>query len=207
MKALQEAPKPANNTELNSYLGLLRYYVKFLPNAATVLQTLDELKKEKTKWLWNHKCEVAFQRSKEMILKAPVLCHFDAIEPVKLACDASAYGLGAVLSHQTAEGVEKPILFASRKMTDTRKNYAQVEREALALIFGVKKFHQYLWGRKFTLETNRKPLVTILGPKTGIPTLATARLQRWACCRGTHMILHTGKNLTWVTQTRCQDYH
>ena len=86
-------------------------------------------------------------KSKEMILKAPVLCHFDASKPVKLTCDASAYGLGAVLSHQTAEEVEKPIAFASRKMTDTKKKYLQVEREALALIFGVKKFHQYLWGR------------------------------------------------------------
>ena len=161
--------------------------MKFLPNAETVLQPLDELKKEKTKWHWIHKCEVAFQRSKEMILKAPVLCHFDANKPVKLACDASAYGLqlGAVLSHQTA-GVEKPIAFASRKITDTEKNYAQVEREALALIFGVKKFHQCLWERKFTLETDHKPLVTILGPKTGMPTLAAARLQIWAVMLSRH---------------------
>ena len=94
-----------------------------------------------------------------MILKAPVLCHFDANKPVKLACDASAYGLqlGAVLSHQTAEGVEKPIAFASRKITDTEKNSAQVEREALALIF---------WCQEVSPVSVGKEIYTRNGPQT-----------------------------------------
>jgi len=78
------------------------------------------------------------------------------------------------------DGTERPIACASRTLSSSEKNFAQVEKEALALVFGVKKFHNYIYGRKFTLITDHKPLTTILGPKQGVPTLAAARMQRWA---------------------------
>ena len=77
-------------------------------------------------------------------------------------------------------GEERPVAFTSRTLSASEKNYAQLEKEALSIIYGVKKFHQYLFGRKFTLETDHKPLLTILGPQSAVPTLAAARLQRWA---------------------------
>lgn len=76
--------------------------------------------------------------------------------------------------------VEKPIAFASRMLTKTEKNYSQIEKEELGLVFGVMKFHEYLFGRKFTLVTDHKLLLKILGPKTGAPPLAAARMQRWS---------------------------
>ena len=91
-----------------------------------------------------------------------------------LAADASAYGLGAVLSHRW------PIAFVSRTLNSSERNYPQIEKEALALVFGIKKFHQYVYGRTFTLVTDHQPLTTILGPKRGVPPLAAARMQRWA---------------------------
>ena len=96
-----------------------------------------------------------------------------------LAVDASSYEVGAVISHMLPSGKEKPIAFASRTLIRSEENYAQLEKEALALVFGINKFHQFLYGRRFTLLTNHKPLTTILGSHTGIPPLAAATLQHW----------------------------
>ena len=108
------------------------------------------------------------------------LSHYDANRDLRLVCDASSYGLGAVVSHVMDNGQERPIAFASRTLSASENNYAQVEKEALSLVFGVKRFHQFLYWRKFTLVTDHKPLQAILGLKYAVPTLAAARMQRCA---------------------------
>ena len=132
------------------------------------------------KWEWSKECEEAFQRSKSELMAGRVLVPYDEKRKLILACDASPYGVGAVISHVMDDGEEHPIAFASRTLTKSERNYSQIEKEALAIIFGVRKFHKYLYGRLFHLYTDHKPLVIILGPKTAVPTLAAARMQRWA---------------------------
>ncbi|XP_046399364.1 uncharacterized protein K02A2.6-like [Ischnura elegans] len=180
VEAITKCPPPRNVSQLRAFLGLIEYYSKFLPNLATRLAPLHELLRKESKWDWSEKCEEAFQSVKTSIASAGVLAHYNPSLPIILECDASPYGLGALLIQRYTNGLECPIAFASRSLSKAETNYAQIDREALAIIFGVKKFTQYLYGRKFTLRTDHKPLLYILGEKKGIPQMAANRLQRWA---------------------------
>ena len=129
-------------------------------------------------WTWTEAYDRAFVKSTEQLQDSPLLVHYDLKKSLRLACDASPYGVGAVISHVMKNGEEKP--FASRTLTASERNYSQIGKEALSIVFGVKRFHSYLYGRRFTLLTDHQPLVTILGPKTGVPPLAAERMQRWS---------------------------
>ena len=179
MEAVLQAPKPTNQQQLCLFLGLLQYYRKFLHNLSTLLSPLNALLKN-TPWKWTKECDQAFSDAKSALASAAVLVHYNPKLPLRLATDASSYGIGAVISHVSTEGEERPIAYASRTLTAAEKNYSQLEKEALSIVFGVRKFHQYLYGRRFTLFTDHKPLTTIFGPKRGVPPLAAARLQRWS---------------------------
>lgn len=122
----------------------------------------------------------AFGKCKDLLTNDRILVHYDPSLPLTLACDPSAYGIGAVLQHTMPTGEERPVAYASRTLSPAEKKYSQIEKEGLALIFGVKKFHQYLWGRKFKMVTDHKPLLTLFGEHKSLPTMAAARIQRWA---------------------------
>ena len=180
IEAVINAPVPENVTQLRAFLGLVNYYSHFLPNMASVLHPLYQLLKKDRKYAWTAAAQNAFDTVKEMITSDTVLTHYNPDLPVKLACDSSAYGLGAVISHVMENGEERPIAFASRTLNAAEKNYAQIHKEALSLVWGVKKFHCMLFARKFTLVTDHQPLISIFGPKKGIPATTAARLQRYA---------------------------
>ncbi|XP_033115749.1 uncharacterized protein K02A2.6-like, partial [Anneissia japonica] len=97
-----------------------------------------------------------------------------------IACDASETGVGVVLFHRYADGSERPLAYASKTLNDSQRKYAQIQKEALSIIFALKKFHQFLYGRKFILVTDHKPLISLFAPDTPTPTLAANRLARWA---------------------------
>ena len=85
-----------------------------------------------------------------------------------------------MLSHTKDDGGDRPIAYASRSLTATEKGYAQLEKEALLIIFGIQKFHNYLYGHKFIIESDHEPLFFLFSEKKGIPHMASARIQRWA---------------------------
>uniref|UniRef100_A0A3B3Q5Y7 ribonuclease H n=1 Tax=Paramormyrops kingsleyae TaxID=1676925 RepID=A0A3B3Q5Y7_9TELE len=134
IEAVLKAPKPENVSQLRSYLGLVNYYHKFLQNLASVLYPLNALLQIGTKWHWSDKCEKAFTETKRLITSDELLTHYDPSRPIRLACDASPYGIGAVLSHTMVDGSERPIAFVSRSLTSAERNYAQIDREALSLV-------------------------------------------------------------------------
>lgn len=180
IEAVVSAPRPENVSQLRSFLGLVNYYNRFLPNASTVLHPLHQLLEQNNEWQWTERCERAFTEAKRMITSEQVLTHYDPALPVRLACDASPTGIGAVLSHVMSDGSERPVAFASRSLTKTERRYAQIDKEALSIVWGVKRFHVYLYGRRFTLITDHKPLTAIFHPERGVPAMTAARLQRYA---------------------------
>ena len=142
---LKDMRPPTNVSEVHLFCGFVNYYASFLQGCSTVLQPLYNLTKIGVKFQWDESCQAAFQKLKTMPMSDTVLTHFDPTKRIKLPCDASAYGVGVVLSHIEQNGVEWPICYASRTMTKAEQNYSQLERESLSIIFGISKFHDYLW--------------------------------------------------------------
>ena len=169
VQAVQQAPTPQNITELKAFLGLLNYYGKFMPNLATTLSPLYSLLRESTRWRWGDKEEKAFEASKKLLLSSQVLTHYNPELQLVLACDASQYGVGAVLSQRYPDGQERPVGYASRILSKAEQNYSQIEKEGLACVFGVKRFHCYLYGRSFMLSSDHKPLTSLFSKEKSIP--------------------------------------
>ena len=149
-----------------------------MPDVATVLEPLHQLLRKGSKWQWLKEQQEAFEEAKELLQSVELLVHFDPSKELILATDVSDYGVGAVLSHMVEGGAERPIGYMSRSLNAAERNYSTVEKEALAIIFGVKKFNQFLYGHPFTINT--KPLEGLLNEKKGIPALAAPQMQRWA---------------------------
>ena len=184
--AVVNAPAPTNVTELRSLLGLVNYYGKFLPNLASILAPLYKLLQKGASWHWGGEQKEALAEVKRLLQSPNQLVHFDGSKPLVLACDASPYGVGAVLSHRQEDGSERPIAFASRTLASAEKNYSQLDKEALAIIFGVKHFHQYIYGRSFVIISDHKPLMHLFSESKATPAMASARIQRWALLLGAY---------------------
>jgi transposase InsO family protein len=169
--AITELPTPTNVTQLQTFLGCVTYLAKFLPKLTEVCSPLRELTVRDAEWQWLPKHQEAVEKLKMMVAAPPVLKFYDVTRPVTLQTDASEKGLGATLLQDG-----QPVIFASRALTKTEQQYAQIEKECLAICFGCERFHQYLMGRDdITAETDHKPLETIFKK----PLLeAPKRLQR-----------------------------
>jgi hypothetical protein len=178
VEAIHKAPKPTSIQELKSYLGLLSYYSKFLPNVSSVLFPLYRLLRKDHPWMCGKEQQVAFEKSKKLLSSSSFLTHFDSNLPIVLSCDASAYGIGAVLAHRFPDGSEKPIGYASCTLNQAERNYSQLEKEGLSCIFGIKRFHSYVFGHPFQFVTDQKPLQSLFKAHSSILDQASARIKR-----------------------------
>ena len=147
---------PQDMETMRSFLGLVNYLNTFSPCLAELSDPLREICRQKMEFKLTKACEVAFQHCKEEISKNITLPYFNPKASMILQTDASKKGLGAVLLQNS-----KPVMFASRALTGSERNYQNLERECLATIWGMEKFHYFLYGKEFTLEMDQKPLVSI----------------------------------------------
>lgn len=178
--SVNNAPVPTNVSEVRAFAGMVNYYSKFINNFAKKMSPLYNLLQKNVKFQWSQECQKAYEIMKAEVTSDQVLVHFNPALPVVLTTDACSNAVAGILSHRFHDSTERPIAFVSRALNNTEKNYSTLEKEALAIIFGVTKLKQYLLGNKFMLRTDHKPLLTIFGENKGLPIMASARMQRWA---------------------------
>ena len=159
---------------------MINYHGRFIPNLSTIVHPLNRLLQKDQEFKWTVECDKAFCLAKGSLASSWLLVHFNSDLPIVLECDASQYGIGAVISHRFPNGVNRPIVYASRSLSPAEKNYSWIEKEGLAIVLGVTKFYMYLYGKKFILYTDHKPLLKIFAPGSATPVLVASRLQRWA---------------------------
>ena len=173
--------EPTDVSTLRSFLGSVQFYSKFLPPSfSTTAAPLYRLLRDKVAWKWTELEKSALEELKHLLSSDSVLVHFDSSLPLGIACDASSIRIGATLFHRYPSSDERPIANVPKLLTSSQQNYSQIQKEALAIVFALKKFFQYLWGRTFILVTDRKLLLALFGPDKPVPGLTANRLARWA---------------------------
>lgn len=157
IEAILQMPKPQDVEGVRRFCGFVNYLAKFLPKLSDVLDPIRQLAREGAPWQWTRAQDEAFKTVQELVTKAPVLAFYDSSSELTIQCDSSQKGLGAAL---TQNG--RPIAFASRALTDTETRYAQIEKEMLAIVYSLDRFHQYAFGRHTVIDSDHKPLESVL---------------------------------------------
>ena len=172
--AIRDARPPKDASEVRSFMGLVRYSAKFVPDVASIAKPIQELTRKGVTFKWGEEQQTAFEKLKCLITQAETLGYFRVDCRTRIVADASPVGLGAVLAQEQG-GSWRAISYASRSLTDVERRYSQTEKEALALVWACERFNMYVSGRSFELETDHKPLERIY-LRTSKPC---ARIDRW----------------------------
>ena len=152
-----DMPNPTDVKGCQRILGMLNYLSRYIPNMSELTYPIRLLLIKGTHFQWSFEQEEAMKNIKKVLTSYPVLKIFDVKKPVTLNVDASQNGAGACILQENG-----PVAYASRSLTPTQRSYSQIEKELTAIVFGAERFYQYLFGKKVTVETDHKPLVTIL---------------------------------------------
>ena len=156
IKAILDYPPPTSKQDVQRLLGMTNFIAKFLPQLSDVTAPLRELVRKNIAFHWLETHEQSFSALKTLIAKSETLRYYNVSKPVTLQVDASQHGLGAALLQDHG-----PIAYASKALNETQRRYAQIEKELLAVLFGCKRFHQYVYGQPITVESDHKPLEAI----------------------------------------------
>ena len=176
LQAVREYPRPTNAKDVRAWLGFASYYRTFIPDFATIAFPLNELLRKGVPFEWKAPQENAFQKLKTLLTEAPTLELYKPEErQLILQTDASEMGVAAVLTQRKENGLERPVMYASRTLRGAEINYPVREKEALAIVFGVQHFRDLLHGRFFTVETDHESLKHLWLQ----PVKPSSRLARW----------------------------
>lgn len=157
IKIMQEYPVPQNLNDVKRFVAFANYYRKFINGFAEIAHPLNKLCRKNVPFIWDSECQKAFHKLKNCLITPPLLSYpdFSHNNEFRLQTDASGFAIGAIL----ANGDNKPVAYASRTLNKNELNYPTIEKELLAIVWGVKHFRPYLYGRKFKILTDHKPLV------------------------------------------------
>ena len=177
VEAIHNAPPPTTAKDVRSFLGLATYCSKFIRNFSDLTQPLRDLTKKHATFRWTSQHAKSFQAVKSALESSTVMAYFDQNKETELVTDASPTGLSAILSQKSADQDDRRIVsYISRSLTDVEKKYSQTEREALAIVWAIERLNLYLYGARFTLMTDCKPVEMILNNPMSRPP---ARIERW----------------------------
>jgi len=197
VEAIQKVQKPTNVGDVRRFLGMANQMSKFAPHLADITQPMRELLVKGNQWIWGEPQQTAFDKTKEVLTKSPVLVLFDPNLETTVSADASSFGLGAVLLQKQPTGALKPVAYISRSLTPTEQRYAQIEKEALAFTWACERLSDYLIGLKFHIRTDHKPLVPLFSTKCLEQLPIRVQRFRLRMMRFQFTISHTpGKDMT-----------
>lgn len=174
IESVKNYPTPTNTDEVKRFVAFANYYRKFIPNFAEKALELNKLCRKYARFEWNEKCEKAFSSLKWALTTPPILQYpnFDPSNTFILQTDASSYAIGSVLCN----GDNKPVAYASRNLNQAEIRYPTIEKELLAIVWSVKYFRPYLYGRQFVIRTDHRPLIYLFNMTNPSSRLTKFRL-------------------------------
>lgn len=181
IRAVIDAPIPTNVKQVQSFVGLVTFYNRFVPHFTHTMHPIYNLLKKGLKFQWGPSQQQAFDSIKELLCDNSLLKLFNSDYETLLETDSSATGIAAVLfQRKDASVVWHPVQYASRSLNKAEQNYSNIEREALSIVFGTEKFKKFLLGSKFTIHNDHAPLKTLFNCNAPVPTTCSSRIQRWS---------------------------
>ena len=181
LRAIIDAPQPTCLKQMQSFVGLYNFYSRFVDKFADVFAPLYKLLQKNVKFFWGEEQKKCFETIKELFCSSKVLRLYDSHLETLLETDASSYGIAAVLMQRENNYTPwYPVQFASRTLNKSERNYSNIEREALSVIFGCYHFRKFLLDAHFIIRNDQQPLRKLLAHDAGLPTTCSARLQLWA---------------------------